>query len=1244
MARLLFALMVTVLCSMKLLSQTRTITGKVRGEDGLPVANALMIIKGSNTRTTTKADGSYSFLFTRNTGTLVVSSGGYISQELEINPGIISLNIALKRAAGTVLPATVRSDTAKTALPPATLRSDTAKPVSRATTIKSDTPKTVFPPATLSDTAKPVSRTATITSDTAKTVLPPATLRSDTAKTVSRAATITSNTAKTALPAGTLGSDTAKPVSSTTTLQSNTPKTVLPAAALKSDTAKPILRTATLILDTAEIVLRTASIFLDTAEIVFDESDLISDEVFIPYGTARRRTLTGSVGHINDEQFSNRPITNITTVIDGLIPGVTSTSINGQPGAGLNMRVRGFGSINASSEPLLVVDGVPYVGSSSNINPADVESITVLKDAASTALYGSRAGNGVVIITTKKGRRGRNGITLRVMQGITSRGLPEYERLDAFQYYPMMWEAYRNSLIYPISGTGISLDSANRVASGLTARTHIHGLLSYNPFNVANNAIVGTDGQINPSAQLLYGDDLDWTKELFRKGPRSDYSVNFNGGSEQSDYFLSLGYVNENGYIRKSDFERYSARLNVNIQPVDWLKTGLNISANRSESNIAQDTGSTSLANPFYFTRNIGPIYPVHAHNITTGEYLVDQASGRKFWDLGNMGGTSGIPNRTSGAFAGRHALGESLLDEELLLTTAVSARSYQQITFLKNFRFTNNLSVDYQIQDYTSYDNPLVGDGAPLGQSRKLNASSFAFVASQLLNYEKAFDVHRLDVLVGHESYNQKNTNLNGFRRGQTVSGSVELGNFSTINSTASFVDRYKIESYFSRLNYDFDGKYFFSASLRRDGNSLFSPASRWGNFWSVGAGWDLSNEDLMSDIRWINLLKLRGSYGVTGVSDGTGATTSFGFYAYQGLYNFSNNANEPGIVQSQTQTLISSNLKWEENKQMNVGIDFSLFRNRLRGSVDYFQRTSSDLLFAVPQPLSSGVLTVIQNTVAMKNKGVELQLGAAIIRSKSFTWNTTVNLSTLTNEITAMPGNVPEFIAGTKRYAAGQSVLDYWLPTYYGVDSADGAALYKAANTAIVANRRIKNNKSGGSDTLTILASNALFEYQGTSIPDFYGSLSQSFTYKGFTLTALFTFQLGGKTYDANYQGLMSSGTYGAALSTDILDRWQKPGDNTDVPRLDAGRTTDFNATSSRWLVDASFVNIRMASLAYELPASFISRRNLSTARFFVSGENLGFFSKRKGLNNQQDFGGVTSNSYPPATIISAGIILNR
>lgn len=964
--------------------------------------------------------------------------------------------------------------------------------------------------------------------------------------------------------------------------------------------------------------------------------NLLDEFVTVAYGTVKKEALTGSVGTISAESIAKRPVNNITTVIEGATPGVVTQTANGQPGSGLSIRIRGFGSINATSEPLFVVDGVPYIGGTSNINPDDVETITILKDASATALYGSRAANGVVIITTKKGKKdGKHNVSIKVSQGVATRGLPEYELLDAFQYYPVMWESYRNSLVYPASGAAISRDSSSRVASGLTSRTGIADLLAYNPFNVAKNAIVAPNGTINSSAQLIYADDLDWTKDLMRNGDRKDYSINFSGGSDKFDYFLSAGYLQEDGYTLNTDFKRYNARLSVNVQPTKWLKTGLNIAGNHTISNTAADGGSTNFVNPFFFSRNIGPIYPVFAHNMTNGEYLLD-ANGQRYWDLGNFGSLGlGIPNRPSGGFGGRHALAETTLNSALFTRTFASVRNSTDIFFLKNFKFTNNMSADFQTQLNNSFENTLVGDGAPAGRARRQSGTNVGLILSQLLSFNKEFGGHGVDLLVGHESYNQRITDLNGFKQGQSLSGNTELNNFTTINSLTSNLDRYTIESFLSRASYNYRGKYIVTGSLRRDGNSRFAEQSRWGTFWSAGAGWNIDKEKFL-DVKWLNQLKLRSSYGVVGVAD------DIGYYAYQGLYGFANNANEPGIVQSQT-SAYNPLLTWENNEQFDIGIDFSVLNSRISGSFEFYNRVSRDLLFDVPQPLSSGLLSSTQNTATMYNRGIEASLDIDVVRTTDITWNTTFNVSTVINQITKMPVSVPEFITGTKKYAVGSSIFDYWLRTWYGVDPSDGAALYKADNKTSATGRRFITNAAGGIDTVTTLIANGKFEYNGSVIPDLYGSFNTAVSFKGFTLSALLTFQLGGLTYDGLYQSLMSTSNYGGALHVDILNRWQNEGDVTNVPRMDAGRGTDFNATSSRWLIDASYLNIRSVNLSYNLPKGLMSKWKMNGAQVFVSAENVAFFSKRKGMNNQQAFSGVTSNAYPPARVISGGLTLN-
>ena len=744
--------------------------------------------------------------------------------------------------------------------------------------------------------------------------------------------------------------------------------------------------------------------------------------------------------------------------------------------------------------------------------------------------------------------------------------------------------------------------------------------------------IVGVDGRINPNAQLIYPDDLDWTQDLMRLGDRKDYALSFNGGADKMDYFMSAGYLREDGYTLNTDFERFTARININLRPKEWLSTNLNISGNHTVSNTARDGGSTSFVNPFFFSRNIGPIFPVFARNMMTGEALIDPATGQKFWDLGNFGDSGlGIPNRPGGGYAGRHALAETTLNEQLFTRTVASLRSATDFFFLKHFKFTNNVAIDFQYQADNSFENTLVGDGAPAGRSRREFGSTIGVIASQLLTFNKDFGKHNVNVLAGHESFNQRLTNVNGFKQGQSLSGNSELNNFTTINSLTSALDFYRIESYLSRATYNYDDKYILTGSLRTDGNSRFAEGSRWGTFWSVGGAWNLNREEFIN-APWLSQLKLRSSYGITGVADG------IGFYAYQGLYIFANNANEPGIQQSPTASF-NPNLTWEDNVQFDVGIDFGLFKNRITGSVEYFNRESKDLLFAVPQPLSSGISTTLQNTATMFNRGFEANLNIDIVRTKDFSLNMNFNASTLTNQITRMPEAVPEFITGTKKYAVGQSIFDYWLRTYYGVDPTDGAALYVPNDPTLEANRRFITNTSGGIDTVTTSINNAKFEYNGSVIPKLYGSFSPTISYKGFTLNALFTFQIGGLTYDQLYASLMSASTVGGALHKDILNRWQNEGDITNVPRMDQGRAPDFNAGSSRWLTEATFLNFRNVNMSYRLPRSLTSKLKLVSGNVFLSMENAAFFSTRVGMNNQQAFSGITSNAYPPARVFSGG-----
>ncbi|KLT65270.1 hypothetical protein AB669_13100 [Pedobacter sp. BMA] len=947
------------------------------------------------------------------------------------------------------------------------------------------------------------------------------------------------------------------------------------------------------------------------------------------YGTTTKGKSTGSISTVRAEDMAQRPVTNLNSALAGAAPGVQVNAGSGQPGSGPTIRVRGFGSISASNDPLYVVDGIQYSGNISNISVDDIESISLLKDAASSALYGSSAGNGVILITTKKGRKGKEQLDLRVIQGLTSRGIPEYETVNAYQYYPLAWQAYRNSLVYPTTGTGSTLAAANTAATN-----GIRGLLLNNPFNVANNEIVGTDGKLNPNATLLYPDDLNWRTPLQRVGQRGDYSMSYSGATEKSDYFASLGYLSEKGYVIRSDFNRINGRVSINTKPLSWFKTGLNINANITKSNQADADGSGSIVNPFNFSRYIGPIYPLYAHNQTTGDFLLD-VNGNKIYDTGNLQGTLGIPNRPSGAYAGRHILEETLLNNTIIKRNALSARTYGEVTFLKDFKFTQNLGVDINNYFLNDYQNKIVGDGAPGGRARNTSTTTTTYTIEQLLTYNKKLGDHTITALVGHNNYDFTYKYLTGARNTQVVDGNNELINFTTTTDLSSYIQDYRKEAIFTRLNYDYQSKYFLTGSFRRDGSSKWGPGHQWGNFYSASLGWLISEESFLKDASWVNYLKLRSSYGSLG-NDGL-----TGYNLERSLYSLDyNNAAEPGIL---FRTLSNPDITWETQTQIDAALEFGFFKNRLHGSFEVFNKQSSDLLFNVPLPLStglgigSGTGTFAKNIGKMWNRGIEINLAGDIVKVRNFKWDMNINWSLIRNRITKMPTETPTIIDGTKQLAEGKSRYEYWLRQWAGVDPADGAGLFliNPLSPGSAADTRTINGQS-----YTINPNNALYDYSGSSIPKFFGSVTNTFTYKAFSLAVIMNYQVGGKAYDATYQSLMSYAGYGGALHVDALNSWQQVGDPASIPRLDVGRSTFNNATSTRFLIDASYLNMRSAILGYNLPTNFIKKIGLSRVNVYASGENLFLVSKRKGLDPSESFTGVNTNNYTPTRIVSLGL----
>ncbi|MBD1398001.1 TonB-dependent receptor [Pontibacter sp. JH31] len=947
-----------------------------------------------------------------------------------------------------------------------------------------------------------------------------------------------------------------------------------------------------------------------------DNKQLAEVLIQVPYGTVTKTAFTGAESTISTKAIERQQVTSVTRVLEGLVPGIQTTNGGGAPGSNASVRVRGIGSINSSSEPLYVVDGVPFSGTLQSISTDDIASVTVLKDAAAAALYGSRAANGVIMITTKRGKTGKPSVAVNLRRGVSDRAIPEYERVNEQEYYELMWEAMRNAKLGGAPTAGKDIAGANKFASDNIAGGN--GLV-YNPYNVPGNQVIdATTGRLNPNARLLYSDS--WADELFQQSNRTDVNMNVSGGAEKSDYYLSVGYIKEEGVAKFSGYDRVNARASINTQVTNWLKSGINIAGNMSENQGNYATG-TATSNPFYYSRYMGPIYPVWQRD-GEGKFVTDPTTGDRALDWGNasqMGARPYAPNS--------NLLGSLALDERSIRRSEATVNTFAEVKFLEDFTFKTTFGGNYYNGFGTTFQNSLYGDAQNVsGRSTKSDTRTTSYTFNQVLTWNKQFGNHSLRALAGHENYEYESRNVSATKTGFAFPGTNELAAAATITDGTSGFSDHKIESYFSQLNYSLSDKYLASASFRRDGTSRFYKDSRWGNFYSIGAGWRISEEDFLS-ADWIDELKLRGSYG----EQGNEATDSY--YQWQGLYSLGwNNGNAPGAIVS---SLPALDLIWESNANFNVGADFRFF-NKVEGTVEYFQRISSNLLFAVPTPYSTGGLEMWQNIGTMSNNGWELQLGYNAINTSDFDWRMDLNLTSYKNKIKEMPNGDP-IINGTKRLAEGKDIYAFWLREYYGVDPNNGDALYRTDKTLY--NPASSAYQIIGQDTVTNNINNATYAYRGSAIPDLIGGFSNSFRYKGFDLAVLMTFQVGGKFYDGNYAGLMHRGTYGTHFSKDILNRWTPENTNTDVPRLQQGIASQDGA-STRWLFDASYLNVKNINLGYTLPNTLTSRIGVNNMRAFVSVDNAKIFTKNEGMDPQRSFTGTSDFSYPVMRTFTLGL----
>ncbi|MGL4582082.1 MAG: SusC/RagA family TonB-linked outer membrane protein [Flavobacterium sp.] len=926
--------------------------------------------------------------------------------------------------------------------------------------------------------------------------------------------------------------------------------------------------------------------------------------ITVPYGTANKKTYTGSVGLIQAKNIEKSQVSNISKVLEGTIAGVQSFSSSGQPGSEATIRIRGIGSINANSKPLYVVDGVPFEGELSSISATDIESMTVLKDATAATLYGSRAANGVIMITTKQGtRETAPQIEISAKHGISSRARNDYKVLGTNQYMELQWEALRNG---QMEGGNMNAQAAGEYAS-----RNLIGAIGINPYGLENPMPVGFDGKLLPGLQPLWKDN--WDDALTQNARYTDVNLRVSGGAKNVRYFFSGGLLNDQGYVVESGFKRYNFRSNIVVDAKDWLEIGLNVAGSSSVQNFPKQDDSEQ-SNVILFARVMPEFYPIYQRDLSTGAYLKDPTTGGNMFDYGNYRASS---------YAKYNLVATMPHDLSEIKKDVASVRTYGQITFLDNLKFKTSLSVDYNSTNNHNVTNPLLGPSSEYGGNvERKNTRTVSMTFNNVLNYNLDIDdKNSISAMAGQEFYSYNSNNFGGLSEQLIMDGYFEPDAASRIVDFFGKADEYKMLSFFGNAQYSYDKRYYLSASFRRDGSSRFSPDNRWGNFWSFGASWRIIDEEFMSKYRdtWLSNLLFRASYGAQG-------NDNVGYYAYQALYAITSNLNEPGLV---TSRLSTPELSWETNLNLNIGLDFGFFNDRLTGTVEYFERQSKDLLFSKDLAPSLGFTSIQENVGAMKNYGWEFTLDGYPVMTDDWKLHLGMNLTTYKNKITSLPTN--NMWSGNKKWVEGGSLYDFYLPEWAGVNPTNGNAqwyIQNADGTKTVTDDYSKVNNEASKIKM------------GNSLPDVTGGFLTELTYKDWTMSANFAYNIGGKLYNGDKMSLYKQSGGGTNWSADMLDRWTPENPNTDVAKVSTNPKSQWNQSSDRFLVDRSYLKLKNLTVSYNVPQEWLRRVKLSSVSVYFQAENLFTWTKEQGLDPEQTFEGTTYFRYPAMKTLSVGL----
>ena len=991
-------------------------------------------------------------------------------------------------------------------------------------------------------------------------------------------------------------------------------------------------------------------------KIVLTSDQKALDEVIVvAFGTAKKSAFTGSAKVVGAAELSQSQVTSVTNALAGAVPGVQLSSSNGAPGETSTIRIRGFGSLNAGKDPLIIVDGAPYSGDLGNLNPNDVESMTVLKDAASNALYGARGANGVIMITTKKAKYGEAKVTLDAKYGWNTRALQHYKTIDSPEkYYELQYGAVRDYYL----NQGMSEIDAWKKANDNLFGPAAQGGLGYNIWDYPEGQyLIGQDGKLNPNATLgrvieYKGNKYtitpdDWEDVGTRTGVRQEYNLSVSASSEKTNFYASLGYLNNQGITENSDFKRFTGRLRADYQAKKWLKIGGNMSYTRFDGNSLGNNGSSSsTGNIWAFTSQIAPIYPIWVRD-GEGNIKVDQF-GNQIMDYGT-GATSTYddPGLT------RPFIGDANPVQDVRLNTrnnegnALTANGFADITLMPGLVFTANATANLDETRITYVYNPYYGQFDTTGGTvSKYHTRSYDYNAQQILNYTTTLaDVHNLNVMLGHEYFDRTYALLYASKSKMFSQENKELGGAVVDGQNAeSYKERYNNEGWFARLQYDYDTRYFLSASLRRDASSRFHPDHRWGTFWSLGGAW-LMNKEKWFKSSWVDELKLKASIGSQG-NDNIYLDDELNSYLYSDTYGISNSSGNMGTAFKEKG---SQGITWETTTNFNMGLEFTLFK-KLTGSLEYYYRKTTDMLFQFSVAPSLGYSRYFDNVGDMYNTGIELDLNYNILNTKNVNWNLHLNFATLKNRITKLADDKKvSTVYGTDGTAykgykdpdysfyitEDQSIYTWYMKDYAGVDPADGQSMwYKNVFDA--------EGNWTGRETTKKYADADYYVIGESTVPPVYGGFGTSIEAYGFDFSINCSYQLGGKQYDGTYATFMSSPNSnhaGYQIHEDILDAWTPANASSDIPRFMFNDLYSSSA-SSRFLTNASYLNIENINFGYTFPAKLTRKAMIEKLRLYLTCENVAYFSKRKGFDPRQSYVNTTNATrYSPMRSFSIG-----